>query len=191
MGLRLPDGDIEHGLDCTFCRDAPYFRWPAGETPLYTYARFTGLVKCPGATYDPPNGQIFTLTQDPLTPCRWTRTGDVWDVVFYAWGFFAGWSTLQLWDETGDPYFDATGAKCPQEGIVYNNGIGWCIPGAGAHSGIASIDWGVRVRYLAEAMGIPYDPQLMSEIHHTAGGVPVFKYCNVEYSTNLKMKYEP
>lgn len=191
MGTPLPDQPIDYGDDCVVCRDAPYERWAAGETPHYVYVRFSGLVKCVWGTYEPPNGQVFRLEQDPVWPCLWFLIGTKWTVQFLPATRVPLLSQIVLRDEFAQLYFDGFSVACPPEMQVFDNSLVACNPGNQSKDGEATIAWNSTALSIAKAMVLPFDPQLMTEMFITPTDVPVFKYCNPRFGVNVKIKFEP
>lgn len=180
-----PPFDGPYGDDCAAC-------FPAGETPLQLYARFSGMSKCPGmgGAPDPPNLKIFVLTQHALAPCVWSGTDGVFDVFWRAnWGGGAGHSHLNLRVELWGDYFDTIPGDIDSCTMAFSN-QSVCNGGVAATGGAGAVYTTLEAAAAGQAMNIQASDRLNVEVFPVDGDHTVFKYCHKPSSTNIKIKYE-
>lgn len=186
MGTPVPDPPIDYANDCIACRTGGYTLWEPGETPEFVYVYFAGIEKCPLAIKEPPNGQTFKLTQDPLNACHWRHVGSEWTVDWYSYDWIEMQSRVVLFETGGLVMFSSRLDNCPLECSVYHNGIEICAWPVAARFGVAVVHWMGIVLGIIVGLNLPTGSQIMHELFVTDDDKIVHKFCLPKYSMNVK-----
>lgn len=184
MGTRISLSDPVYGPDCPTC-------FAVGKTPQTIYAWFWEVLKGDKVgALEPPNLHLFTLTQDDVNQCLWKNNIGAfgWDVQLQ---IFAGPNTrLIIYRDVIKAYFSCTLAKCPVEHDIFDNAL-WHPPGAWGYNGHGIIQWLETASDLIEDFVLPTSNGLLMEFTVDETGQPIYKFNDVETSTNVKFKVEP
>ncbi len=184
MGQRMPDVPIEYGSDCLL-------KFNAGETPMYLYARFSKLEKCPAAVSTPPNDRMFKLTQAPGAPCLWAYDTATW----YIWMEFIAFPVSTrlhiLHRPSGDNYFTNQVMAYIDEGHVFTNEYNACGLQVGAIGGIGVVTWNPQATKLLKDINMKKAADLFMELRPLVNGKLVYKFCRLQDATNISILFEP
>lgn len=180
MGTPVVPG--EKGDDCLLI-------YPAGETPKYLLAAFTGIGKCPAWGEAGPNGEHI-LTQDLIVPCLWEKR---WDTNLVRYIVQAGQSILRLHYGGHERFYGRTfitGSEnftnvweCPPASGIYPGGTGYVdlfdFPGRAYQQ---AHDFGLMpVAYTRfDVFTCPNEPAYVS----------VRRFGNVRTPTNIAIKFD-
>lgn len=184
----MPPGDYAKGADCLTC-------FAPGETPAKVYARFSGLTACPpgfGRTCKtPPNDRVFTVPQDPISPCSYYYADANWMVgfTFALWGPHRSW--LSLMDVPGYLYFSGTTPGCMSEDHVFTNEHVACGPLVCCYTGIGIVSWTENAYKLLADINLSAAYDLFMEKWPKANGDVVYKFCKTLDHTNIKILISP
>lgn len=132
MGLPMPPPPII-GDGCAMCDNV---LWLPGATPKNPTALVAGLVKCPMAPHDPPDGP-YIMTQDPGVPCWWWYK----DAEFQMHcGVSAVVSFFDIYDfpAAGWWWFLGRAGPCAS---VFTNALVGCLPTHGTKLGTVTMLW--------------------------------------------------
>lgn len=184
--MGIPVNEIVHGADC--------FHWAEPtQTPSKAYAFFWDILKGDrlGAK-SPANGVIFTMNQDPLSPCNYSspEPNPGWVARF---GLDASQSWLQLYINGGAPqyYFGHTlNVSPPPEFQLYIN-ESQAPFGKYGYEGFGTVFWMERVLAVAADMGWAHLTDLMLEMFPVDGVDYVMKFCSHTIRQNIKIRFEP
>lgn len=120
-----------------YCPECDGVLWPAGETPKFIHAELDGLVRCPEAEVDPPNG-TWVLQQFEITPCYFTLETETMRAAIYVHD-----EGDIIWVYKAIPvvpsFFMAHFILCESD---YDNEQVECLPFYWAKGGTLHIDWG-------------------------------------------------
>lgn len=120
------------GDDCAQCKSVIFDE----ITPKYVEVLIAGLVKCPLAVLDPPDG-VYLLEQDNIIPCLW---GGLAGPIGLSWFLNAGKSLFQADIGMGLFWFQhQTNNPCD---TIFTNQLGPCGGDVQAIGGTADIFWG-------------------------------------------------
>ena len=188
MGHRMKDEPHIWGPDCAI-------GFPADETPMYIYVRFSGIIKCPDQPpvffETPPNDRTFKLTQDEILACVWNVTTGGWRVIFEM-QFDPPNAHLNLLHlPSGQVFFLDTTDTPVDEGTVYNNNQRDCDFFKSAHGGIATVTWTQEATNLMAAINMQRGNDVFMELHPLVDGNKIYKFCRLKDATNIKIELEP
>lgn len=188
MGQKIQSPDIEHGNDCARCTPPTGSRWPAGQTPKYIYATFSGITNCTWSHHPAPNGQIFRLTQSDVNNCMWDLLGSVWHVTFRADRIIPDNSQLDLFDHDGWSFFTDRQVACPPELQPYVNDQSACILMYAGAGGYGTIWWNERVLDLVKWFCLESGDRLMYDVFPVNSDFEVHRFADQRDHTNIKIK---
>lgn len=184
--MGTPIKEIEPGLECG--------HWdPPAETPIALYCMFWDVEKGDrvGAR-EPPNGHLFKLDQNPLSPCDWKYVNLTfgWEISFI---LQAAVMTVHLQDAVfrDNTYFTHNKDYPPlSEYEVFTNVIQWPA-GKWGWSGHCVIFWMVGILPLAAAFGFDSVDDTLFEFFAVSTTEFVVKFCSLELRANISIKISP
>ncbi|MBA7582480.1 hypothetical protein ES708_24408 [subsurface metagenome] len=183
MGQRQDQTEIVYGNDCLL-------KFDAGTTPKYMFARFSQLVRCPGAVAIPPNDRAFKLTQVPGVDCMWDYDIDPWYISLEFVAFPLATELRILHRPSADMYFFDSVAEYVDEGYVFTNEFGVCGLQVGAVGGTGVVTWRLETIALMKALNIEPAYDLFMEMRPLVDGNKVYKYCRLKDGTNIAIEFE-
>lgn len=122
--------------DCVECDDD---LWLPGGTPMFVEVLFTDITDCGAPPAKSPNG-VWTLEQDPDTPCWWEYTDADYVIIYWIRDDQTHLVALGF-GPTGDHWFNSN----PQDTCVteFDNDIINCNPllvwGTGGHGSVTML----------------------------------------------------
>lgn len=188
MGQPISSPDIPHDTDCPRCVPPVGSRWGVGETPLYIFCTFSGLVDCGRSHHPAPNGLIMRMTQTVGNVCMWRMEGEIWKAEFIADRIAPNVSQLRLSDHDGWSFFTDQQLACPPELQSYANDQLNCIPMYGASEGVGTIWWNADLLLIALAFGMVPSDRLMYDVFPVSDDFEVHRFADERDHTNVKIK---
>lgn len=181
--MGTPVTEIPIGLECG--------HWdPPAETPVAMYIFFWDVEKGDkvGAR-QPPNGHVFRLEQDALSPCDYDHDSPLtgWLVEF---NIQAALISVNLRDQA-DPnkiYFLAhLHHSPPVEYDVFTNDYQTPVNNYG-YAGYCMVFWMTDIIAMAEDFGLLWPGDLMLEIFGADAPFVIIKFCTLTLRVNVRVK---
>ncbi len=139
----IPGADYEFGNQCVKCfGEVPFIDKGTGwlNTPKYVNLTFSGILLCPGASFDP--NKTFLCEQS--TDCVWLGFDSNLEVGFTIAEFDGfSWTAYAACQARFVPQFYFVGGGDACQTIFENDqDIGDCPVSNGGYNGIATVEWG-------------------------------------------------
>lgn len=182
MGTKLQT--IPTGLNCG--------NWdPPAETPSQIYCMFFDMLKGNkvGAR-EPPNGHIFELPQDPLSPCDWIYNNPAFDWEIHL-NLQAGNVSIDLRESVipNRIYFDDWFVQPPfPANSVFTNDYQTPVNHYG-YAGFCVVYWMGTILALADLLSLLDVPDLFFELFSAQPPNLVVKFCSHSLRINTKVKF--